>query len=724
MSVYVVAQLLLVFSLICPKTTCLNDIFWVIGPEDQGCNNRTPCKTIEDYYKDNHSVFLTGNSSWILYRNKSLDHEVKFRVLITIQTERNLIFKGKSDHYSMFHIISTVLKVTASCSGKVIIKLAMVNYNFSDNGSCSILDSESVKHPMLIVPSSPYNGTMCNTSMKGVTFYETKGNKYCSLDRYKESSRCWIGFSEAKRDWLLSSECPIFFCNNQLSIGVIINKSNPLSSDQLCKDKSHRTGILCGKCKEGYSSAFGGHNCMNCTQLSFISIAYYPLVAFLGLAVIALLFLFNLTIVQGTINGISLYMNIMFLYSDIVREYANIPFYYVISALNQGSPFKTCFYHGMDEFAKCMLHFLFPFYLLILVVLIIIGGHKFNFRIFKVEFIAKRAVPVLATLMVLTYTGLVAIVIDALHPATILHLSDSSCEYISYRVWLYQPELEYFKGKHLVLGILAIVVTIFYLIPLTVVTLFGDLLRRNCIRSLWFSHFLDVFHGAYRWPLGFWLGLRLLMRLLFAVLKLSLQSNIFSFVFTLTGILFYLELHIIKPFHQRNLHIPTKYKAKKSWRSYFIRVISWLMKPENNDGLFLMNILFFCALTGLLSSGNNVILGILCGLSVSAAVIQMVIVICCHGWMYFPVPSFIKERWNNHRGTPRDRGNSHDYQQAVCTPVEFPFSHIHYLVAGLPEENESTDESDELSSNDKDSEVIEENQNDKLAETLLLPNED
>ena len=99
-------------------------------------------------------------------------------------------------------------------------------------------------------------------------------------------------------------------------------------------------------------------------------------------------------------------------------------------------------------------------------------------------------------------------------------------------VWLYQPKLTYFKGKHLVLGLLAIAVTIFYLIPLTVVTLFGDLLRRNCIRSLWFSHFLDVFHGAYCWPLGFWLGLRLLMRVIFLVLQVATNFNtLYTIVF-------------------------------------------------------------------------------------------------------------------------------------------------------------------------------------------------
>ena len=135
----------------------------------------------------------------------------------------------------------------------------------------------------------------------------------------------------------------------------------------------------------------------------------------------------------------------------------------IISFLNFGSGFESCFYDGMDEFAKTILQYFFPFYLLLLVVLIIIGAHKFNFRIFKVEFIAKRAVPVLATLMVLTYTSLLGIVRTSLGRNTIYTLYPND-QFDMTLVWFYQPNLTYFKGKHLVLGLLAIAVTIFYLI--------------------------------------------------------------------------------------------------------------------------------------------------------------------------------------------------------------------------------------------------------------------
>ena len=123
----------------------------------------------------------------------------------------------------------------------------------------------------------------------------------------------------------------------------------------------------------------------------------------------------------------------------------------------------------------------------------------------RARFIARRAVPVLATIIVLTYTSLVNAVIAPLRYTTLYDVDTAQGE----TFWLYQPSLLFFGGQHLVIGILSIAVTVLYLIPFTFTMLFGDLMRRY-FHKLWFSHFMDVLHGGFRWPLGFWIGLRLL----------------------------------------------------------------------------------------------------------------------------------------------------------------------------------------------------------------------
>ena len=507
----------------------------------------------------------------------------------------------------------------------------------------------------------------------------------------------------------INTYCYYNFCNRKLRYGGIIIKTAKLESAIFpqCKKENNRVGFGCSECPKDYSSVFGGYKCTKCKGPWFLF--FIPLYASFGLLLIASLFLFNLTIVQGTINGISLYANIMYLYEGHFYFDKGRNFQRIISFLNFGSGFESCFYDGMDEFAKTILQYFFPFYLLLLVVLIIIGAHKFNFRIFKVEFIAKRAVPVLATLMVLTYTSLLGIVRTSLGRNALYTLYPND-QFDMTLVWLYQPKLTYFKGKHLVLGLLAIAVTIFYLIPLTVVTLFGDLLRRNCIRSLWFSHFLDVFHGAYRWPLGFWLGLRLLMRVIFLVLQVATKFNtVYTIVFISFCIFFILEILIIKPFHKRFYVSSFSKPQRKGLKSKLAGTVEWMVNPVNSDSLFILNIIMFTSIRNTISSFHSsdqngvdyreVFLIFL----IVGAIIQMIVIVAFHGWMYFPLPKCVKERWLKckqlfSRHTAKQNDQEPSTHSAEHYIDQFPFHHIHHLVAGLPDENESSTSDEEETS--------------------------
>ena len=240
------------------------------------------------------------------------------------------------------------------------------------------------------------------------------------------------------------------------------------------------------------------------------------------------------------------------------------------------------------------------------------------------------------------------------------------------------------------------IASLLYLIPFTVVTLFGDLLRRMCIRSLWFSHFLDVFHGAYRWPLGFWFGLRLVIRVTFLVLQIVLPIQAFALlVFLIMFGFFISEIHIVKPFHRRNTYTNTK--EVKGCMKKFRKIAQWFAKIENNETLFFSNIIITSVFVH--SSTSSLISSIATILSVLAAVIQLGVIIAYHGYMYFPIPKSIKDRWRSFRELQRERKNhalAVKEQRQRVQPQEqteqFPFQHIHVLAAGVPNEDESTDE--------------------------------
>ena len=530
---------------------------------------------------------------------------------------------------------------------------------------------------------------ICNNVLKLKGFSCSIAN-ITEIAAFKQSRQSyWLGLQH--KQLIFSDFCPPFFCNdNLMEIGTTLKALNS-SNQYFCTNL--RQGFLCSECPHGYSSVFGGFECTKCHGPWYLITLFY---AIAGLSLIALLFLFNLTIVQGIINGISFYANIMYLYDDFLQEHAGEPFYSIISMLNFGSASGNCFYDGMDEFAKVMLQFVFPIYLFSLVIIIIIGAHKFNFKIFKVEFVAKRAVPVLATLILLTYTSLTGAIITALR-YTNVYTHDSP--YPSPR-WLYQPTLYYFEGKHLALGLTALVASLLYLIPITIVILLGDLFRRMCIRSLWFSHFLDVFHGAYRWPLGFWLGFRLLIRVAFLMLQIALPLQAFALlVFIVILSYFFVEIHAVKPFRKMLIigHWPHAASAK-GFRKTCRNIVIWFTKIENNETLYLLNLTVISVFVSLnsmpaLSKAASI-------LSISVAIIQLGIITVYHGYMYFPIPNCIKERWIKFKELQRERHNRAIALKALQKQLvkiddkieEFPFKHIQTLVIRAQSESDNSDE--------------------------------
>ena len=72
---------------------------------------------------------------------------------------------------------------------------------------------------------------------------------------------------------------------------------------------------------------------------------------------------------------------------------------------------ETCFYNGMDSYAKMWLQLFFPFYLIIIAILIIIAS-RYSSRIFRLTF--SRSLPVLATLFLLYYTSVLRTVLTVL----------------------------------------------------------------------------------------------------------------------------------------------------------------------------------------------------------------------------------------------------------------------------------------------------------------------
>ena len=163
----------------------------------------------------------------------------------------------------------------------------------------------------------------------------------------------------------LASTCPLDYCNtaiNRLSLG---------KPGDLCN--GGRTGILCGHCHSNHSVTFGSSKCQVCTDMWMITFVMF---AVLGVLLVVALFFLNLTVTQGTLYGLIFYANIVEINVSIFfsQSFLN-PMKVIVSVVNLDLGLPLCFYNGMDDADKAGLQFVFPAYLLILTMTVIVLCH-------------------------------------------------------------------------------------------------------------------------------------------------------------------------------------------------------------------------------------------------------------------------------------------------------------------------------------------------------------
>ena len=189
----------------------------------------------------------------------------------------------------------------------------------------------------------------------------------CSIDKSsaiieREKNTFWISKTESDFEVLLIHEfrCPLDYCKD---IPEDVNLNNPSAQCDF-----NRTGTVCGQCRKNFSLALGSLHCIPCNN-NYTALILFFMMA--GVALIAVIFLFRLTVSVGTVNGLFFYANVIQANHQAYYPRATINFFtMVISWLNLDLGIESCFYNGMDIYAYSWFQFVFPFYVWFLIGLI------------------------------------------------------------------------------------------------------------------------------------------------------------------------------------------------------------------------------------------------------------------------------------------------------------------------------------------------------------------
>ena len=325
----------------------------------------------------------------------------------------------------------------------------------------------------------------------------------------------WIKFgANSSAGVLVHKHCPFSYCKQE---PVDVGLTNP---DTQCA--FNHSGNLCGGCKPNFSLALGTNHCLQNCSNNYIALLFPFAIA--GFALVFFIKILNLTVSQGTLNGLIFYANIVAASQSIfIPEQHNKFLSFVsvfISWLNLDLGIETCFIKGLDGYWKVWLQFLFPFYVWAIAGTVILAS-RYSTRATKA--FGKNSLAVLATLFFLSYTKIVRTVVVIFSFATFDGFASA--------VWAFDGNIQYFVPKRIPLFLFALTIVFLFWLPYTSILLSAQWLRTKTHRKglRWLKPFLDAYYGPFKDKHHYWIGVLLVVRAVLFILFaffLAIENNV------------------------------------------------------------------------------------------------------------------------------------------------------------------------------------------------------
>ena len=375
------------------------------------------------------------------------------------------------------------------------------------------VEGSPVIHPRRLVITTLYcpQGFVLQQSECGCHPMLQRVSVECEIDTrtFTRLGSVWIGMDSDNKGLLTHMHCPNAYCKSQR---VEFELDTP---DAQCA--SDHSGILCGGCKDGFALMLGSSRCHQCDS-KYLALLLTFVAA--GLLLVLTLGRVDITVASGTMNGVLFYTNVVKASSDaVISSFISKHFAIIIAWLNLDLGIEVCFSSHLDMFWKSLLQYAFPLYIWLLVAAIIVLS---RYSTVAARLSGRNAVPVLATLFLLSYAKVLDTIIAAFSFTSIETEKNGPLV-----VWLHDGNLKYMQGKHIALVLVSSLFAIFYIIPLTILLLFAPALQRishyrvvRLIQRL--KPILDAFQGPYKDKFRWWPGLMLVVRI---ILFIALTAN-------------------------------------------------------------------------------------------------------------------------------------------------------------------------------------------------------
>ena len=340
--------------------------------------------------------------------------------------------------------------------------------------------------------------------------------------------------------------CPINYCNfDDCEATTGTCDLYPLRDNQC---RAHRSGAACGNCEEGYILSFDSIDCISMDSCNVGQTVLVITMSFLyWIAVIAVAFgIMYFKIKIGYLYGLTFYYSIIdiilqntLLVSDSLYQLVN-----VLASFSKVLPQflgRLCFVKGLSGIDQQFIHYLHPFAILLILWLISVSArcsHKIS------SFLSRAVIHAICLLLLLSYSSIASTSLLLVRAIRFTNV-DKVYSYLS-------PDIEYFHGRHLAYGLIALVIGLIFVIGLPLLLLLEPFVNSK-INFIKIKPLLDQFQGCYKDRFRYFASFFMIFRLM--ILSI-LAINEFISLYLLMAICLVMTLiHVtVRPYNNNVLN--------------------------------------------------------------------------------------------------------------------------------------------------------------------------
>ena len=505
-------------------------------------NNSIACK---EYYIDNIMLGqeITINACLLDYYNNPTE-VTQFKII----GENHQDYFVPGSEYASISCNHTIEGIRVIGS-KPISSLSL-NYSVLFTSDATVIRKSARKtiSVNLVISLSPcHPGFQYHNKSQKCECYNTSGVVYCSGSTSAIKRGYWFGNVSGIPTVTF---CPINYCS--FTCCKTTNGYYELSPVRVNQCRAHRSGPACGSCEEGYTLSFDSAECINvnkCTTGQTILIVILTVIYWFVVVTAAFVIMYYQV-------GIGYFYVVTYYYSVVdilLSQHTDISngLYIMVTIMSSVAKITPqflghlCLVENMSGIDQQFIHYIHP--LAISVILIIICWLARKSKRLSM-FISRGIIRAICFLLLLSYTSMATTSLLLMRSLTFVNV-DNFYTYLS-------PNIQYFHGRHLAYGIVAIIFALLIVIGLPLLLLLEPFLNGK-VNFIRIKPLLDQFQGCYkdkyRWFAAYYMICRLII---ISIIIANLSEAFISRYLLITATTIMALIHLlVRPYADNILNI-------------------------------------------------------------------------------------------------------------------------------------------------------------------------